>query len=75
MAKLYIQKEVSEETIDEIVVDVNDTDGVTLTDYGSSEVKLESENHGNIWVSYDNIDLFIEALKKAKELWGMNDYK
>ena len=70
MAKLYIQKDVGEETIDEIVVDISYTDKVTLTDYNNGEVKLESENHGNIWVSYDNIDLLIEALNKAKELWG-----
>ena len=70
MAKLYIQKDVGEETIDEIVVDISYTDKVTLTDYNNGEVKLESESNGNIWVSYDNIDLFIEALNKAKELWG-----
>ena len=70
MAKLYIQKDVGEETIDEIVVDISYTDKVTLTDYNNGEVKLESESNGNIWVSYDNIDLLIEALNKAKELWG-----
>ena len=70
MVKLYIQKEVDKEEIGEIVMDVTKRDAVKLTDWGDNKLKMESANHGDIWVSYDNIDLFIEALNKAKELWG-----
>lgn len=70
MAKLYIQKEVSEKDIDEIVVDVTKEDRFTLRNDKSKEIEIDSVQAGTFWVSYDNVDLFIEALNKAKELWG-----
>lgn len=71
MVKLYIQKETSEKDIDEIVVDTTHEDRFKLCNWADGELKIESEDHEvSVWISYDNIDLFIEALNKAKELWG-----
>lgn len=73
MTKFYIQQE-SQEPITEIVFDGGTTDGdLTISCFEDNivqEIRISTDKRGAFYVAKSNIDLFIQALQKAKEVWG-----
>lgn len=79
MTKFYIQQEL-QEPITEVVFDSGTADGdFTIFDYEAEdgaedddlkEIRVEICKGGTFYIAKSNIDLFIQALQKAKEVWG-----
>lgn len=71
MGKLYITGDVKDSDVEELIVNSYSNSGEVIIDqYDPMEISLRQEGSSRIYIGKEGIDVLIQALTKAKELWG-----